>query len=243
MDNAMLERIQTDGNPPKATNASVTTRAELAVAPAPVQTEMRERPVVAPTNAHQSALEMDRVRAVFNVLGAVRKEADNIASFEENDRRLEEIYARIFPSRKGAAENAQIEVSAAGKKEAAEVEKLFAEAFGHDFEESVIAAGDAADWLLLRERKLIENRIELALDRILILRGKLSIDREASYDRLLGVSVSVAGLNLARAQLGDSEFGIGNASSALDSIMSNLRSMVSAHKNISHEYVRLIVGS
>jgi hypothetical protein len=242
MDNAMLERIQTDGNPPKATNASVTTRAELAVAPAPVQTEMRERPVVAPTQSHRSSDDEERVRAVIHVIGHVRNETDKIAAVEENERKLDEIHARLFRSGKVKSENSQIDDSAGAKKAADEVEKLLAKAFGSDLGESAAAADNAAEWALRSERELTENKIDLALRRVGLLRNKLSVEKESSYDELVNISSSVAGLNIARTQVDDSDFSIARASSAVDSVMTNLRSMVTAHGNVSPEVVRLILN-
>ena len=242
MDNAMLERIQTDGNPPKATNASVTTRAELAVAPAPVQTEMRERPVVAPTQSHRSSDDEERVRAVIHVIGHVRNETDKIAAVEENERKLDEIHARLFRSGKVKSENSQIADSAGAKKAADEVEKLLAKAFGSDLGESAAAADNAAEWALRSERELTENKIDLALRRVGLLRNKLSVEKESSYDELVNISSSVAGLNIARTQVDDSDFSIARASSAVDSVMTNLRSMVTAHGNVSPEVVRLILN-
>ena len=242
MDNAMLERIQTDGNPPKATNASVTTRAELAVAPAPVQTEMRERPVVAPTQSHRSSDDEERVRAVIHVIGHVRNETDKIAAVEENERKIDEIHARLFRSGKVKSENSQIDDSAGAKKAADEVEKLLAKAFGSDLGESAAAADNAAEWALRSERELTENKIDLALRRVGLLRNKLSVEKESSYDELVNISSSVAGLNIARTQVDDSDFSIARASSAVDSVMTNLRSMVTAHGNVSPEVVRLILN-
>ncbi len=242
MDNAMLERIQTDGNSPKATNASVTTRAELAVAPAPVQTEMRERPVVAPTNAHRSSDDEERVRAVVHVIGHVRNETDKIASAEENERKLDEIYARLFRSAQGKSENPQVEEAAGAKKAAEEIEKLMAKAFGSDLSESAAMADNAAEWALRSAREMTEDKIDLALRRVGLLRNKLSGERESSYDELVNISSSVAGLNIARTQVDDSDFSIARASSAVDSVMTNLRSMVTAHGNVSPEIVRLILN-
>ena len=242
MDNAMLERIQTDGNPPKATNVSVTTRAELAVAPAPVQTEMRERPVVATTQSHRSSDEEERVRAVVHLIGHVRNETDRIASAEENERKLDEIHGRLFRSGKVKSENLQIDDPAGAKKASEEVEKLLAKAFGSDLGESAAAADNAAEWALRSERELTENKIDLALRRVGLLRNKLSVEKESSYDELVNISSSVAGLNIARTQVDDSDFSIARASSAVDSVMTNLRSMVTAHGNVSPEVVRLILN-
>jgi hypothetical protein len=242
MDNAMLERIQTDGNPPKATNASVTTRAELAVAPAPVQTEMRERPVVAPTQSHRSNREEDRVRAVVNVIGQVRSETDKIASTEENKRELEEIYARLFRSAKGKSENPQFEEAAGAKKAADEIERLMSKAFGSDLSESAATADNAAEWALRSAREMTEDKIDLALRRVGLLRNKLTSDQEEAYERLVNINSSVAGLNLARTQVDNNNFSIASASSTVDSVMTNLRSMVTAHGNVSPEVVRLILN-
>jgi hypothetical protein len=209
---------------------------------APVQTEMRERPVVAPTNAHRSSDDEERVRAVIHVIGHVRNETDKIASAEENERKLDEIHARLFRSGKVKSENSQIDDPAGAKKAADEVEKLLAKAFGSDLGESAAAADNAAEWALRSERELTENKIDLALRRVGLLRNKLSVEKESSYDELVNISSSVAGLNIARTQVDDSDFSIARASSAVDSVMTNLRSMVTAHGNVSPEVVRLILN-
>ena len=242
MDNAMLERIQTDGNPPKATNVSVTTRAELAVAPAPVQTEMRERPVVASTQSQRSSDEEERVRAVVHVIGHVRNQMSSIGEIEAKGRKLDENYTRLVGSARGDKGDPSVNRSAEAEAAAKEIDKMISEAFGSGAAESSAAADNAAEWALRSSRERTEDKIELALQRVGVLQTRLSGDRNEAYDRLLNIKTSITGLNIARSQVDDSNVSIANASSTVDAVMTNLRSMVTAHGNVSPEIVRLILS-
>jgi len=74
------------------------------------------------------------------------------------------------------------------------------------------------------------------------LRDRLAATRFSAHERLLNINASVSGLNMARMQVSDDKIMMSLASSACESIMMNVRSVVVAHGNVSPDLVRLILS-
>jgi hypothetical protein len=110
-------------------------------------------------------------------------------------------------------------------------------------DEPVDAANEnAAEQALRQQRERTLDKISVALRKVGNLRNKISETSDTAHDRLLNINSSVTGLNMARAQVDENVFSIANASSTVDSVMLNLRSIVLAHGKISSDVVRLVMS-
>ena len=240
----MFERIQNDGVGPKTATAGAPARAELVVSPAPVSAEMPERAVAASPDVQRTSTEGDLFHPLVHVIGQIGDDLAAIAANDAERARLDKIYARLF---KSYAQVSGGKASAESKRENAQtqhdMEKML---LGHSVPEvssdAVPEDDNAAAQALRWQRENTLAKITLALRKVGFLRSKLNESSDAAHERLLSINSSIAGLNLARAQVDDSPFGISTASTVVDSVMLNLRSTVLAHGKISADVVRLIMN-
>jgi hypothetical protein len=240
----MFERIQNDGVSPKTATVSGQSRAELVVSPQPVSTELPEKAVAASVGVQRSSTESDLFHPMVHLIGQVSDDLAAIADNEAERARLEKMYARLF--------KAYAQVTAG--KSPGESEKESAQVL-EDLEEMLLGYSDpvktpdvdladdnAAAQALRWQRENTLAKITLALRKVGSLRSKLTEGSDVAHNRLLSINSSIAGLNMARAQVDDSSFGISSASTVVDSVMLNLRSTVLAHGNISADVVRLVMN-
>ncbi len=243
---AMIERLQNDGTVAKV-QATPAPRAELAVSPAPSTSEMREKAVTPVGQGHRSTTDENVLHAT-HVIGQMRGEFDAIAQADQANDQLEKIFAKIFSgyqamTQGSASEEQQNEAFAA----ADQLDEFELDLPGSQSAPSVeqkmrLRAKDPTQYFEEQTRDRTLARIETALRKVGQLREKLGSTRLDAHDRLLNISSSVTGLNMARAQIDDSQFGVYSAASTADAVMVNLRSAVVAHGNVSPEIVRLILN-
>jgi hypothetical protein len=178
----------------------------------------------------------------------MRGEFDAIAQTDQANDQLEKMYAKIFAgyqamTQGSASEEQQNEAFAA----AGELDEFELHLPGSKSAPTVetklrLRDKDPNQYFEQQARDRTVARIETALRKVGQLREKLGSFRTEAHDRLLNISSSVNGLNMARAQVDDSQFGVYSAASTADAVMVNLRSAVVAHGNVSPEIVRLILN-
>jgi hypothetical protein len=240
----MFERIQNDGVGPKTATVGAQARADLAVSPAPASSELREKAVAPVIQGQKSSTEQDATDHAMHLLGQVRNEVDTISAADQNRQKLDELYSKLFKAYDAAKQGP---LSPAMKTEIDrtldEVEKNQAvHLLGQSDEPVDIADESAADLALRQQRERTIDKIANALRKVGVLRNKLSDSSQSAHDRLLNINSSLAGLNMARSQVDENQFSIENASSTVDSVMLNLRSLVLAHGKISSDVVRIVMS-
>ena len=240
----MFERIQNDGVAPKPATASVNARAELAINPAPPSSELRDMAVAPTGDAQKSTSEYGQTDQTMHLLGHMRNEMDTIAAADQHSKKLDEIYAKLFKSYEAAqqgpvSEDMKTEID----RTLEELDKASKpELFGQGSTPVDVVDESAADLALRQQRDRTIDKITVALRKVGVLRNKLSETSEAAHERLLNINTSVTGLNMARSQVDQNVFSIDSASSTVDSVMMNLRSLVLAHGKISSDAVRLVMS-
>ena len=238
---AMLERIQSDATLPKAAAPNPANRAELVIAPAPPSTELREKAVAPVGNIQRSPAEVDLFNASARAIQQTRDGFREIHRIEMDLQELEKLYEKILPGYKALKE--KIEAPAlvhAAMTAAAGVDAFQARASGASKAQGAPAAVAEPQTSTERERTLA--RIEAAMMKVGALRSKLTDSRASAHDRLLNINASMSGLNMARMQVSDDKVMTSLASSACETIMMNVRSVVVAHGNVSPDLVRLILN-
>jgi len=240
----MFERIQNDGVTPKMTTASGSPRAELVISPAPASSELREKAVAPTGDSQRTTSENALMHPLMQVIGQVSEEMDAVAQSDAQSKRLEKIFSKLFKAYGEASRG----VIPEGMD--SDVDKIL-----KDIEETFVSHSDSegpsvvvpveenvAAQATRQQREKTLEKISVAMRKVGVLRDKLGGANERSHDRLVNINSSMADLNIARAQLDGSSFSISSASSAVDSVMSNLRSAVFAHGKISADVVRLVMS-
>jgi chromosome segregation ATPase len=239
----MFERIQNDGVVPKQTTVGAPARADLVVSPTPPSTELREQAVTPTVASQRSSSDNDPLHPLMVVIGQIREEMDGQVRDQAEDKRLQELYAKLFKAygRVSSGQDSdltesdidrtldQLDAALMPKSESGEASP-------------VVQDENAAAQALRQQRERMLEKIALAMRKVGVLRNKLSEVGEQSHDRLVNINTSIASLNMARTQLDDSSFAITSAASTVDSVMLNLRSAVFAHGKISADLVRLVMS-
>ena len=239
---AMLERIQSDATLPRTATASTTAnRADLVVSPAPVTADLREKAVAPVGHAQRSSTEADVVNTSLRAINQVRAGLHEIHRTEADLAELEKLYEKLLPGYKALQDKIDAPVAIHQAVQAADDVSAFeaksvAVATGHGAQAPV----DELQSATYRESALA--KIEAALLKVGTLRNKLSEVRTSSHEALLNINASVSGLNMARMQVSDDKVMASLASSACEAIMTNVRSVVVAHGNVSPDLVRLILN-
>ncbi len=255
----MVGRIQSDGTfAPAHPAAGTASRADLAVSAAPAGSEPTDRVITAVARDQHVPPEMHSHVAV---LGGIRSAVEGMHRAEVDDRRLEELAAKLVLG--GERLRAKGELDPAARKEIEEALNAIAD-FGreaggtdgeHDHAPPVLGAASTEEPRESRRRKSepahspdvsaskaqVLRRIHDALSRIGTLRTKVQGEREGHYDQLLTLNSSVSGLNFARTRLADTSFSIATAAEAVDQILVGVKTAVVAHGRISPDLVRLVL--
>lgn len=92
------------------------------------------------------------------------------------------------------------------------------------------------------DQQQVLGRIDDALMAVDTLLGKIDTDQLAANTRLLNLTSSVAGLNAARSTVDSTPLSLSVALNAVDMIMTNVKSAVVSHGNISTDLVRLVMA-
>ena len=238
---AMLERIQSDATLPKTAAANPANRAELVVAPTPPSTELREKAVAPIGNIQRSSAEADLFNASARAIQQTRDGFRDIHRTEVDLQELEKLYEKILPGYKALKEKSEAPAAVnAAMTAAAEVDAFEARASRASKAQTSPVPGAGPQISADQERTLA--RIEAAMMKVGALRSKLTHSRASANDRLLNINASMSGLNMARMQVSDDKVMTSLASSACETIMMNVRSVVVAHGNVSPDLVRLILN-
>ena len=92
------------------------------------------------------------------------------------------------------------------------------------------------------DQRQVIGKINDALMAVDTLLGKIDTDQLAANTRLLNLTSSVAGLNVARSTVDSTPLSLSVAMNAVDMIMTNVKSAVVSHGNISTDLVRLVLA-
>ena len=239
---AMLERIQSDATFPWSTTVGANAnRADLVVTPAPVAAEMPEKAAPPVGTAQRFSAEADVVSVSLRAFNKVREGFQAIQRTEAELKELERLYEKLLPGYKALKDKMEAPaVVHAATHAADEVEVFFTRKASGDPVHKAEARIEELQTSSDRERTIA--RIEAALLKVSVLRNKLSDGRASAHEALLNINASVSGLNMARMQVSDDKVMEALASSACDAIMTNVRSVVVAHGNVSPDLVRLILN-
>ena len=239
----MFERIQNDGVVPKTSTVGAPARAELVVAPAPVSSELREQAVTPTVAGQRSTTDNDPMHPLMAVIGQIREEMDGQVRNQAEDKRLQELYAKLFKAYGRVASGQPSDVPESDIDRTLEqLDAAYMPKSESGDAPQVLRDENAAAQALRQQRERMMEKIAMAMRKVGVLRNKLSEDGEQSHDRLVNINTSLASLNMARTQLDDSSFAITSAASTVDSVMLNLRSAVFAHGKISADLVRLVMS-
>jgi hypothetical protein len=174
----------------------------------------------------------------------MRNEVDTISAADQNRQKLDELYSKLFKAYDAAKQGPlSHEMKTEIDRTLDELEKNDAiHLLGQSDGPADLADVSAADLALRQQRERTIDKIANALRKVGVLRNKLSDSSQSAHDRLLNINSSLAGLNMARSRVDENQFSIENASSTVDSVMLNLRSLVLAHGKISSDVVRIVMS-
>jgi len=221
-------------------------RSALTVAPVTEAVELPDVAVSALASGQSIPHDQSKLEHHTHILGKLRSSVEDVIEKRKAIEELDAIRAKVLLGDKDAlndvaftfekkdvgAINPELLLGKKGDNKSKEGEQYLKEHGEDEFQ--IKKAADP---------QTVLNKIDLALDRIGQLRSKLDQDEVAAYDRLISFTVSVSGLNVARTQVADSEYSVSAASTAVESIMTNLRSAVIAHGGASADIVRLVLAS
>jgi hypothetical protein len=154
---------------------------------------------------------------------------------------LDRLYERLLPGYKALKDKMESPVAIRAAAQAAEEVDVFFRRKAAS-EVALKTAAPVVEIQANSERERTLARIEAALMKVNVLRNKLALDHNSAHEDLLNINASVSGLNMARMQLSDDKVMESVASSACEAIMTNVRSVVVAHGNVSPDLVRLILN-
>ena len=237
----MLERIQSDFSVARQISTPAANRADLVATPAPNATELREKAVAPTGRSQRSTTEADSVNASLRAIQQAREGFHEVHRSEADQEELDRILERILPGYKALREKSDAPGLVHDAMQA--VDQL--DAFERNMMRSNAgkpAAEPAPVVHMSSEREKTLARIEAAILKVGALRDRLAATRFSAHERLLNINASVSGLNMARMQVSDDKIMMSLASSACESIMMNVCSVVVAHGNVSPDLVRLILS-
>jgi len=241
----MFVKSVNDGAGPNGPAVSPIQRSALTVTPVTDAAELPDMAVTALASGQTIPQDQHTLERHTHIIGKLRSAVEDVVEKRKAIEELEAIRAKILLGDKDVAE--QPEMGTENKDVSAINPELI---LGSKVDKN----NQDQDFLLKAQEKqaiqnkkvadpqTVLNKIDHALDRIGQLRNKLDQDEAEAYDRLISFNVSVSGLNVARTQVADSEYSVTAASSAVESIMTNLRSAIIAHGGASADVVRLVLA-
>lgn len=239
----MFNRPISDALPVQGVATGSASRADIAVSVPAGTVELPEQAVTSVAGAQSLPPDHQRLMQDTHVLGRIRASVEGYHRSKEDLEALEKLRAKLTLGYKTIKDTdlippdvendlavvrvrADLVLGAAGQAEAP-----------HAPDETPIHPHASSD------KKRVLSRIEAALDRIGQLRDKLGETETDDYNQLLGLNALVTGLNAARTQVDDSSYSLSAASTAVDSILVNMRTAVVAHGRTSADVVRLVLSS
>jgi hypothetical protein len=223
-----------------ATNSSA--RAEIAVNAPTGVAEMPELAVSGVVGGQQIPQDHERLANETHVIAHIRAAVDGFYSSKEEIEALEKLRAKLTMGYKTIKETDLIPLDI--EKDLDEVAKQHASILGAEVTGNVSQTGSgrlAEPPHTVTDKKRVLSKIKEALARIGQLKGELGETENQGYNQLLGLNALVSGLNSARTQVDDSSYSVSAASTAVDSILVNVRTAVVAHGRTSADIVRLVL--
>ena len=93
----------------------------------------------------------------------------------------------------------------------------------------------------IEDQQAVLLRIEEALDALSKLMNRMNEDTQMSSSNILSLSGSIAGLNSARSTVDKSNLSLSVATNTVDLIMTNIKTAIVSHGNVSSDLVRLVL--
>ena len=240
----MLERVQLDGVAPKPTIATFSSRADLAVSPAPPSVELRDRAVAPVGSAYRSATDPNPLASSALAVGQIRGEFDKIAKAEHDRKVLDTILGKLLPGYKALLDK----IDAPAALEDAQNAVAALHVLQSSLSGSAVAASGPQDGSSASAHTQIDSRdqaiaqIESALLLVDNLRTTISVEHAGAHERLMNLGPSAADFNPASSQGAASGDITKAAAAARDLILSNARSVGIAPGRLSPNMARLVLG-
>jgi hypothetical protein len=255
----MLGRINNDGVTSAATTAvDPVARAELALGTHTTDTELPNHAVGSAAKSQALPTELPpHIHEKAKVIGIIHHDMKDIETRAANAKELEAIRAKLLLGHKDAT-SGNVKSVAVGQAVAAAsiVPSIALKVIGHNdnnelppgMKKVVLPPLPSAEksskdpnTVGPADQQQVLGRIDDALMAVDTLLGKIDTDQLAANTRLLNLTSSVAGLNVARSTVDSTPLSLSVAMNAVDMIMTNVKSAVVSHGNISTDLVRLVL--
>lgn len=218
-------------------------RADIAVSAPSGRVELPEQAVTSVAGAQVLPPDHQRLMEDTHVLGRIRASVEGYHRSKEDLEALEKLRAKLTLGYKTIKDTDLIPPDLEGDLASVRVRADLVLGAVDQMDPSSAADQLPAHPHAPSDKKHVLSRIEAALNRIDQLREKLGETEGNNYIQLLGFNALVTGLNAARTQLDDSSYSLSAASTAVDSILVNMRTAVVAHGRASADIVRLVLSS
>jgi hypothetical protein len=227
-------------------------RADLAPSAPSASVELPAQAVTEAGATHDIQADHHRLTHDAGVIGRVRAAVEGIQRSKKDQEEIEAIRAKLILAYHGLEEEAsEAEISPVL---GARIEETLVQAellLGAKTEDARRASANLLKPVeqqdvpapSVTDKHRVLSKIEDALDRIGMLRDKLGRSERDGYDQLLGLNLSVSGLNSARTLVDDSPYSVSAASTTVENILINVRAAVVAHGRASPDIVRLVLTS
>ena len=240
----MFNRSIADTLPSQGLATGPTARAEIAVNAPTGVAEMPEQAVQGAVGAQRAPEDHQRLVNDTHVLAKIREAVDGFYRSKEEQEALEKLRAQLTMGYKTIKETDLIPPDV--EKELADVAMQAALILGSQTEAKSPQIGPLPSPEAphpVADQKRVLSKIEEAIARIGQLKDKLGETESQGYNQLMSLNALVSGLNSARTQVNDSSYSVSAASTAVDSILVNVRTAVVSHGRASADIVRLVLTS
>ena len=238
----MFNRSITDTLPTQGLATGTTARAEIAVNAPTGVAEMPEQAVSGVVGAQRTPQDQQRLLNDTHILNHIRAAVDGFHRSKEDLEALEKLRAKLTMGYKLIKETDLIPPDV--EKDLVDVAKQASLILGAEQAENTSQIGSPQHPEPphpVADKKRVLSKIEGALARIGQIKDKLGETEDQGYNQLLSLNALMSGLNSARTQVDDSAYSVSAASTAVDSILVNVRTAVVAHGNTSADLVRLVL--
>lgn len=257
----MLGRINNDGITGAASAAvEPIARAELALGTHTTGTELPNQAVGSAAKSQALPTELPpHIHEKAKVIGIIQHDMKDIETRAANAKELEAIRAKLLLGHKDAA-TGNMKSSAVGRAmtAAGSVPAIALRVVGQNSNDNAdlppgmkkVAVPTPSNsekpakdphTVGQADQQQVLGKIDDALMAVDTLLGKIDTDQLAANTRLLNLTSSVAGLNAARSTVDSTPLSLSVAMNAVDMIMTNVKSAVVSHGNISTDLVRLVL--